>query len=190
MVSKPGIAVHNPAPAKHGYMEPVRVVLHDTEGHDAPGTGDITGIWSFWKNQGEGYDVHFIVDSDGNIGQSGSIYDLFYHCGGLNTGSIGIEQVGFASFTQLMWSRKRRRQLFAVARLLAWLHTKIGLPLSVPADVHAAGVVTHAMVSKVEPMSMGHTDPGAGYPLGMVLFLARQIVKMGAAKAKVKFNVA
>jgi hypothetical protein len=41
------------------------------------------------------------------------------------------------------------------------------------------GVMTHAMVSRFEPASEGHTDPGSGYPLAHVLAMARGYVKAG-----------
>lgn len=180
-VAKPKINVRNPSPQVHGSMTPMRVVLHDTESHDVAGLSDITAIYSFWVKQGLGYDAHFIVDAEGNIGQSGTIDDLFYHVGGLNTGSIGIEQVGFASLAKLAWSKKRRRQVFAVAHLLAWLNTEHGIPLRFLSGpgIYSSGVTTHAEVSKLEAASEGHTDPGANYPVKFVLWLARRIVMVG-----------
>lgn len=168
----------------HGSMAPVRVVLHDTEAHDAPGVTEIEGVANFWLQTPlpDRLGAHFVVDGDGNIGQCGQPDELLYHVGGLNTGSVGIEQIGFASFTEEDWLR-RPEQLLAVSKLLAWLHTEYHIPLAVPAEqgdgLPMHGVMTHAMVSRFEPASGGHTDPGTGYPTGKVLKMANGFVKAG-----------
>jgi hypothetical protein len=168
----------------HGSMTPVRVVLHDTECHDAAGTSEIRGVVGFWMQtaQPNRLGAHFIVDADGNIGQCGEPDELLYHVGGLNTGSIGIEQIGFASFTEKDWLA-RPDQLEKVARLLAWIHTEHKIPLEVPARQGSnqanRGIMTHAMVSRFEPDSMGHTDPGTGYPIAHVIGIAKSYVAVG-----------
>lgn len=181
----PPIAVKDPKPWTHGSHTPVRIVLHDTESHDTAGIGDISGIFAFWHTQKNPdgslaeYGAHFVVDADGNVGQGGQVDQLQWHVGGLNTGSIGIEQVGFASFTKLIWKRKRRQQLYAVARILAWAHTHHGIPLKVPANPADPGVTTHRLVGQAGIDTSGHTDPGAGYPLGFLVTLAKMMVKIG-----------
>ncbi len=174
-ILKPWIAVKGSVDV-HGRQNPVRVVLHDTESHDAAGITDISGIFNFWKSQGLGYGAHFIVDKDGNVGQGARCRDETWHVGNYNNGSIGIEQVGFASYTELIWKRDRLKQLIKVARLLAWLSVTFDIPL-----VHSIerGVCTHADVGRAGIDPSGHTDPGAGYPLTLVLWLANRYVKRG-----------
>lgn len=165
---------------------PVRVILHDTESHDAAGEQDISGILSGWRNAearlGFLPGAHFIVDADGNLGKVADVHRILNHAGGLNTDSVGIEQVGFASFTEADWL-ERRDQLEVVARLLAWLHVEYGIPLEIPAKqgpgLPMHGVMTHAMVSRFEPASDGHSDPGSGYPIAHVLKLAKSYVAAG-----------
>src|SRR4051812_2821758 len=145
------IAVRDPQPWTHGTHHPVRVVLHDTESHDVAGISDISGIFNFWHTQridGElaKYGAHYIVDAEGQVGKGGADTAIQYHTGNLNTGSIGVEQVGFASFGRIVWRRRRRRQLFATARVLAHLHGEYGIPLKVQPDPRMAGVTTHARV--------------------------------------------
>jgi hypothetical protein len=184
-IHEPSIAFHAASGAfAHGTMTPVRVVLHDTECHDAAGITEIEGVVNFWMqtSQPNRLGSHYIVDADGNIGKLGDPTQLLYHVGGLNTGSVGIEQIGFASFTEKDWL-SRSAQLDKVARLLAYLHHACGIPLEVPQPQGARaanhGVMTHAMVSRFEPASEGHTDPGSGYPLAHVLAMARGYVKAG-----------
>jgi hypothetical protein len=174
------IKVRDPAPWTHGTHHPVRIVLHDTESHDTAGIADISGIFNFWHTQrinGElaKYGAHYIVDAEGLVGKGGADTAIQYHTGNLNTGSIGVEQVGFASFTRTIWSRKRRKQLFSVARVLAYCHAEYGIPLKVHTDPRLPGVTTHRRVGMAGIDTTGHTDPGAGYPIGLVVRMAKLI---------------
>lgn len=184
-VHLPPVAVTDPKPWTHGTHTPVRVVLHDTESHDVAGIGDISGIFNFWHTQKNPdgslaqYGAHFVVDKDGNVGKGGDATQLQWHVGGLNTGSIGIEQVGFASFAKLIWKRKRRKQLYAVARICAWAHGEYGIPLRVAADPRSPGITTHRLVGEAGIDTSGHTDPGSGYPLGFVVTLAKMMQHVG-----------
>jgi hypothetical protein len=170
-IHKPTIQFRAPKGAlTHGFMgNPHGVVLHDTEGHDTKGIADISGVISFWMGTPDKLGAHFIVDAEGNIGQSGEPTELMYHCGGANTGYVGIEQIGFARFTKQQWEA-RPDQLIKVAKLLAWLNAEYHIPLRVST---VNGVSTHAMQSKIHPESQGHTDPGSGYPLEEVLAIAK-----------------
>jgi hypothetical protein len=161
----------------HGAMRPVRVVLHDTESHDTKGITDVKGIYDFWVEQGKGYGAHLVIDKDGNTGMAepGFVHEM-WHVGNYNGGSIGIEQIGFASFTKLIWSRAHQKQLIKVARWLAWLHTEYHIPL-VRSTNH--GVCTHWDVGRAGIDNSGHTDPGRGYPMRTILWLANRYVKRG-----------
>lgn len=180
-IHRPFIDVHDPKPWVHGTQHPVRIVLHDTESHDVAGTSDISGIFNFWHTQKNPdgtlaqYGVHFIVDEEGKTGQGGDPEQLQWHVGGANTGSVGIEQVGLASFTEKQWLA-RPDQLIKVAKLLAWMNKEYGIPLRVSTSF---GVSTHAMQSAVHPESGGHSDPGKGYPLEHVMAIARDFKEAG-----------
>ena len=162
----------------HGAMgRPVRVVLHDTESHDTVGIADVKGIYDFWVKQGLGYGAHLVIDGSGNTGMSAHGFDQeMWHVGNYNSGSIGIEQIGFASMTKLMWSKGHRDQIIKVARWLAYFPVEYGIPLVLSID---KGVCTHAMVGRAGIDTSGHTDPGHGYPLRMLMWLANRYVKKG-----------
>lgn len=187
-IHEPHAIVHAPAGVwgVGTHADPVRVILHDTESHDARGVTDITGILNGWRNAESrlGFlpGAHYIVDEDGNVGKVAPVTAVLNHCGGLNTGSIGIEQIGFASFDEADWLH-RPKQIDTVARILAWAHVQLGVPLEVPSPqghgLAMHGVLTHAMVSRFEPRAEGHTDPGVGYPKGHVLKLAKSYVAAG-----------
>ena len=145
---------------------------------------DIDAVIQYWLHtpKPDRLGAHFIVDRDGNVGQTGGAHELLFHTGGLNDGSIGIEQIGFAHFTRDEWLA-RGDQLEKVARLLAWMHKRHGIRLHIPRrqgpqePMH--GVMTHAMVARFEPASGGHTDPGPSYPLKHVLGRAHEITRAG-----------
>lgn len=183
------IAVRDPRPWVHGDMgRPTRVVLHDTESHDVAGLNDIAGIFSFWHTQTINgklaqYGAHYVIDKDGNIGKGGPDTQLQYHVGNLNTGSIGVEQVGFASFAKTVWKRDRRKQLWSVARVCAYAHAKYDIPLKVRSDPRLPGVTTHARIGAAGIDPSGHTDPGPNYPLGLMLTMAKTIYHLGFADA-------
>lgn len=151
--------------AVHGEHKPQRIILHDTESHDHAGVADIQGIAAFWHRQGTGYGAHFIIDRAGNIGAGPPASRITWHTGGANTGSIGIELIGFARFSRLQWIR-RGKQLRALAHLLAYLSDVYEIPLVRGVN----GVCLH----RDFPAS-GHTDPGPGFPHKRVVWMARKI---------------
>lgn len=163
-----------------GIQKPVRAVLHDTESHDVPHSiGDLVGVISFWKRNpfpgGSLAGSQFLVDGDGFIAQIGTLSDILQHTGGANTGSIGIEEIGFARFTRAVWLA-RTAQLDGVAKILAYLNHVHDVPL---VKSTSAGVSTHAMQSRIHPESLGHTDPGVFYPFRFVMNRARGYVAAG-----------
>lgn len=163
-----------------GHQSPVRAILHDTESHDVPrSASDLLGVINFWKSDpypsGTLNGSHYIDDADGFIAQIGTLADILQHCGGANTGSIGIEQVAFARFGVQVWLA-RGAQLDATAKILAYLNKHHNIPLIL--DVNH-GISTHAMQSAIHPESLGHTDPGRFYPKGRVIKRARAYVAAG-----------
>ena len=159
----------------HGPHTPVRVVLHDTESYDRVGVSDIRGIAEFFQRQGLGYGSHLVIDLEGKTGRLVDDDRIGWHVGGANTGSLGIEQIGFGRFRRADWA-KRPAQLEKVARWLAWWSKRWGIPLTLATG---RGVCTHAMMSALHPESGGHTDPGFGYPLADVIARARVLKKTG-----------
>src|SRR5574337_1740718 len=79
----------------HGRHKKDMVVLHETVSGDIPGTADIVSPARF-LNQ-EGYGIHLVVDAEGKSGWLGDAQAIVYHAasgqGGVNTRSVGIEQV-------------------------------------------------------------------------------------------------
>lgn len=158
----------------HGDQSPVRIILHSTESHDHEGVRDIEGIFNFWKNQAKGYGSHIIVDKDGNSGFGAPATKICWHTAGRNTGSIGIEQIGFARFSLHTWRFTRRKQLDKVARWMAWYSKKYDIPLVINVN---KGVSTHKMQS--DRFGGTHWDPGYGFPLEWVVQKAKNYKRWG-----------
>jgi hypothetical protein len=159
--------------ATHGNHHPVRVVLHDTESHDGAGLRDLAGIVQFWQRQNLGYGAHVIVDKDANSALCANGDRICWHTSRRNTGSIGIEIIGFARFSPSLWFA-RPKQLHKVARWLAYYNFEYGIPLRASPQ---HGITTHREQSKLYGGS--HWDPGFFFPFNYVLRLARKYRKEG-----------
>lgn len=177
-VRRPTIQVDaRPIVASHGFHQPVRIVLHDTESYDYAGVADLWQVANFWRSSG--YGAHLTIDGDGNTALNINEGEIAWQVAGRNTGSIGIEQIGFGKWTRAEWM-KREPQLHKVAKWLAYWSDRFHIPL-VAND--SFGVTTHARQSaychRTGECSSDHTDPGYGYPFGYVLALAKQYKQNG-----------
>lgn len=152
----------------HGQMWPVRFIIHSTESHDAAGLKDLEGIVGFWRRQSLGYGAHLVIDSDGNTAICASPEQKTWHTYKRNTGSIGIELVGFARFSPHAWFL-RIKQLRELARWLAYYSDLYAIPLRFSTD---RGVAGHRHHSK--EFGGTHWDPGFSFPFGFVIRLAKK----------------
>lgn len=149
----------------HGPQSPRRIVLHSTESNDYVGKRDILGVAAFWAKQDKGYGAHFITDKQGLVGMGLKPTRVAWHVENHNTGSVGIEQIGFARFSPKIWWH-RPRQLHATAQVIAALSAEYDIPIRHHID---HGVSLHA------DFHGEHSDPGKMYPLGHVLKIASGI---------------
>jgi N-acetyl-anhydromuramyl-L-alanine amidase AmpD len=161
-----------PRVADHGPQTPRRIVLHSTES-DGDGAAYGDAICGFWARQNRGYGAHFVIARDGAVSECLARTRVAWHVANRNTGSVGIEQAGFAKFTALVWG-SRERELDATARVIARVAEKYGIPLEHSTD---AGVCTHADCSR--DFGGDHHDPGNGYPFAHVLGMARSYLHAG-----------
>ncbi len=149
----------------HGTHVPIRGIWHDTESHDLAGTRDLEGIVAFWRQQAAGYGAHLIIDKDGNTAQCADFDKVTWHTGGRNTGSIGIELVGFARFVPSVWWT-RRKQLDKLAKWIAYLNLEYEIPIRFHVDKGWSG-------HRDQP-AQSHTDPGPWFPKNYVIRRAKQ----------------
>lgn len=163
------------AAQQHGPMIPQRIVLHDTESPNVQGGRDVTGIPEFWQRQGLGYGSHLVMDQQGLTCRCVYDHRIAWHVGGHNTGSLGIEQIGYASYTTADWDKG----IVGLKQAAKWCaHWSIEYNIPIRANVQR-GICTHRMMSIAYPGDTNHTDPGRNYPLDHVLDLARYYVKHG-----------
>jgi N-acetylmuramoyl-L-alanine amidase len=160
--------------AAHGAHVPRRIVLHDTESHDVAGIRDLEGIATFWHGVSWGPGSQVGVDSEGHSARYVSDGLISYSVENHNTGTLAIEQVGFAAFSHHVWML-RRRQLETTAWWVAHWSLLYTIPLVLGVE---RGLSTHKMQSDVYHGT--HYDPGRGYPLGWVLSRAKQLAVEGA----------
>lgn len=180
-VRRPRVDV-NLAYSNHGVSPKRYVVLHQTISPDYGGVKDIAGVGEYLKHVN--YGIHCIVDKDGNSAAVATSHevDIYWHCQGLNTNSIGIEQVSYKTGEKNYWW-KRPRQLHKVARWLAYYNKKHGIVLQHdPGLILGSGVVGHYDVTHAMGIVGGHTDcQWPNYPTKFVIRLAKTYRRLGWA---------
>ena len=179
-------------PVAHGRHAKDMVVLHETVSPDYPGFADILGVARYMPRNGLG--IHGIVDGEGNFawdvyGDTHVLYHAASGHGGVNTRSIGIEQVSrvMVQFPDKQrrweWWWQREAQIDKVAKVLAYLHRIHAIPL-VYSLGRAPGVTTHWQVSKTFDVPGGHQDChprhlGGYYPALRVIHRAQYFYRRG-----------
>jgi hypothetical protein len=111
---------------------------------------------------------------------------IAWHCGNANPRSIGVEQSGYAQFTEAEWSTDAAfQQEERVAQLMREIRDRHGIGLywmtdQQLRDAHAGRIVggwaTHEQCSRVIGGST-HTDPAPNYPLARVMARANANVQ-------------
>lgn len=165
--------------AVHGRHGKDMIVLHETISSDIPGLADIKGVENYLANKEFG--IHGMTDKEGNIAWAHGFGNaVFWHCGGVNERSIGIEQVSFppsnVQEAKAYWAG-RSKQIRATAKLVAAIANTWKIPLRYSGG-DAPGVTSHWSVSKIYPASQGHTDCypihlGGYYPAIKVIQMAK-----------------
>lgn len=169
----------------HGRHSKDLVVLHETVSGDQRNLTDIISVENYLKKIG--YGIHGMTDKEGNIAWAqGYGNAIFYHAGGVNERSIGIEQVFRGASNKpgdrILWTA-RQAELKATAKLLAAIHNTWKIPLLYSNGDHP-GVTSHWSVSQHHPESQGHWDChpvhlGGYYPVLSVIKIARWIALTG-----------
>lgn len=170
--------VSNDSP-RTGETKPLIMVIHTTEGHDYKGLKDLKGLGSWFDNPAASASSHVATDKEGNIARYVADAKKAWTCASFNSVSLNIEQIGFAKFSTKLWI-SRMKQLKATAKVLAYWSVKYHIPLYKGkvkgSKVVKAGVLRH---SDLGAAGGSHHDPGRGYPLALVLRMARWYKKHG-----------
>src|SRR5574338_883719 len=147
------------------------IVVHDTESHDYQGISDLKSLGAWFDNPRAQVSAHICTDKEGHIAKYVGDAKKSWACAGYNSVSLNIEQVGYARYTRRIWL-SRIRQLKATAKVLAYWSLRHDIPLHKGkvsnGRVIKKGVLRH---SDLGIKGGGHSDPGRGYPLALVLRL-------------------
>lgn len=146
------------------------LVLHSTESHNRPGTGDLAAVCDWLARPETEASAHVIVDAEGQSARLVADEEKAWHCGVMNGVSLGVEQIGRAAQGKAAW-KDAPRELDETARWLARWSLKWDVPLRRGrvdgSRVREAGVVAHG------ELPGDHWDPGE-YPFALVIDRARE----------------
>lgn len=185
---------HLMKPHVHGEHDKFMAILHETITPDMPGLADIESVEKGLAARD--YGIHGMNDRDGNMAWAyGLGRAIFYHAGGVNAESIGIEQVSMIPSliqNKILTNEQahkhwlaRTKQLHATAiQLSAWHNTDPHKHVLTRSNGITSGVCSHWDVSQHHPESQGHwdcrpVDRGGHYPLWLVIHLAQSYVHFG-----------
>lgn len=158
--------------SRHG--ETIQLItVHDSEGANLPGITDLRVLGDVFRDRG--VSAHVGTDATGNSARYVHDGQKAWHNAYYNPWSLGIEQIGFAA--QGFWPDA---QLDETARWLAYwnYHHKVPIrkgAVSRDGRILRPGVVRH---SDLGYLGGSHADPGANYPLALVLRKARRFRDM------------
>lgn len=130
------------------------IVLHDSE--IAPGPNALDSLYNALKSQR--LSVQVGINADGSCVRFCSDLEVAEQVAAYNHQALGIEQIGFASYTN--WPKA---QTETAAKWVAFWANKYGIPLT-HSTTH--GICRH---SDLGSAGGGHSDPGGGYPFTEVL---------------------
>jgi N-acetyl-anhydromuramyl-L-alanine amidase AmpD len=159
----------SPFQSSRNGVRPSLIVVHATESSQAPGSGDLAAIASWFSNPAAQVSAHVCTDADGHSARFVADERKAWHCAGYNSVALGIEQIGHAADAR--WDADEYRE---TARWIARWSLRWVIPIRKGAvsDGHVlrSGVCRH---SDLGAIGGGHYDPGPHYDLRHCLGLAR-----------------
>jgi N-acetyl-anhydromuramyl-L-alanine amidase AmpD len=160
------------------------IVLHATETPDRPGTEDLRRLARYFTRSRKSSQA--ADDAEGNSSRMVADALMAYHATYWNQATLGLEQVGYSSFTRAQWLA-RRRQLATTARWVAFWARRYRVPIRrcVVAGIRynrrervvAGTIVRRGVCSHAQLDPRNRDDPGSGYPWSVVLRRARAIAR-------------
>lgn len=155
-------------------------VLHTTENSDST-PPDNVAKWQLDRNNSSSYNVLFGTNGR-TVRSNDDDYTPWSAGDPGNTLGLHGSAIGYASRTRAQWL-KYPKQLESIAQWLATNHREYGIPLrELTVDEvrrRVPGVTTHAVywqaIGKQQGMDT-RTDPGAGFPMDVVIKRAKEII--------------
>lgn len=168
MAPRPEVRHYSRNQSSRSGTKPLLIVLHSTEGANAPGIRDLEGLGDFFDRPSAQASSHVANDAEGNDARFVPDGRKAWTCAGYNSVSLNIEQIGFAA--QKDWPEAQLRN---TAEWIVYWHKLYGIPIQrgrvANGQVIKPGVIMH---SELGAIGGSHHDPGANYPIGHVLALA------------------
>jgi hypothetical protein len=162
-----------PSPNYSGGSSKRLIVLHTTEGFTGPNGMYDCAIY-FQGNVGASSQVVIDNNHPGHICECVSAGNGAWTQCNYNSVSVSAEQCGYASWSRSTWLNDKESLLRNTAQWIAEEAKRFGIPItelsSSQAQGGGRGVTYH---SRLGSTGCGHSDPGDGYPLDVVLDWAR-----------------
>ena len=173
--TQPRVAITRISRHQAARVTPVRaIVLHTTEGWY--GSGFLPAAAGYFASNSREVSTHITTDGQGRSARSVVDGRRAFHVYKANTYTLGIEQIGTASWTRAQWLT-RRAQLDAAARWIAYWSVKYRIPIRrCETRDRTSYVLTKTGVCTHRQFSLQRNDPGVGYPLDVVLKRAQSLV--------------
>lgn len=178
----PNVRVRHRSPnfSSRNGVRPSAITLHSSEGTNVRGLADLVGLGGWFANKAAEVSAAAATDADGYSARYVDDKLKAWHDAAYNSQTLGLEQVGRAAQPRSAWTEEQLRE---TARWLAWWSLKWGIPLQrgrvSGGRVVRPGVVMH---SELGVLGGDHHDPGANYPIRMVLVHARRYRRLIAAR--------
>lgn len=166
-------------------VAPSLIVLHITVSHNRDGLSDIRSIADFFDRSSTQASSHVVNDQEGFDGVLVPDSRKAWTQSTYNPPALSIEQIHYSALTSRHeWMRLSPRQLANTALWIAHWSIKHGIPIRrawTPNSgiVARSGVATHKQLGS---SGGGHVDPGNGYPMQYVLWLARYFKSLNTQK--------
>lgn len=159
------------------------IVIHTTERPDEPAYEDLDSLWRLFIRVHRS--SHVANDAEGHSTRMVDDGRFAFHATYWNVSTLGLEQMGSASFTREEWLA-RPSQIDNTARWIAHWAGLYRIPIRrcqvtvlrynrnrrvIAGEIVRRGVCSHR---QLDPLNRG--DPGEGYPWERVLSRARAIV--------------
>lgn len=163
-------------------------------GHTTEGIGTVESYGRYFRSTPAQLGSSFLVERTGRAGIYVALMtDRTYHVKDHNTQCYGIEQVGFAKTSKDEWLSKYRRQLYMTSWILAWAGTQFPnhiAPIAAGHEgerrfTHTEGITQHRWVPDND-----HFDCGDGYPIELVITLARKWTASGGPTLSTRIYIA
>jgi N-acetylmuramoyl-L-alanine amidase len=166
--------VWRPSPNNSGGGTKRLLVIHTTEGFTGP--NGMYDLADYFAKSSSGASSQVGIDNT----HPGVIVEMVKHDRGAwtqcnyNSVSVSVEQCGYASWSRDTWLKQKEPLLRNVATWLAEESKRFGIPLTklTPSAAQGSGrgVCYHSDLGSV---GCGHSDPGSGYPIDVVLSWAQ-----------------